>query len=134
MQIFKSKIDYWLVGTMYLMTLIPTIPALLFAFSWILIVLVVILLAFASALIFNTKYIIENETLSIKCGFLPIEKYNIQHIRSIQTTNTIISAPATSLDRIEIKFADRKTVVISPLDKHGFIECVCRINPAIVVK
>lgn len=134
MQIFKSKIDYWLVGTMYLMTLIPTIPALLFAFSWILIVLVVILLAFASALIFNTKYIIENETLSIKCGFLPIEKYNIQHIRSIQTTNTIISAPATSLDRIEIRFDDRKTAVISPLDKHGFIECVCRINPAIVVE
>ena len=119
---------------MYLMTLIPTIPALIFAFSWVLIALVVIILAFATSLIFNTKYIIENETLSIKCGFLPIEKYNIQHIRSIQTTNTIITAPATSLDRIEIKFADRKTVVISPLDKHGFIECVCRINPAIVVK
>lgn len=134
MQIFKSKIDYWLVGTMYLMTLIPTIPALLFAFSWILIALVVIMLAFATSLIFNTKYIIENETLSIKCGILPIEKYNIEHIRSIKTTNTILAAPAASLDRVEIRFADSKAVVISPRDKHGFIECVCRINPAIVVK
>lgn len=72
MEIFKSKMDYWLVGTMYLMTLIPTIPALIFAFSWILVFLVVIMLAFASSLVFNTKYIIENEILCIKCGILPL--------------------------------------------------------------
>ena len=112
MQIFKSKIDYWLVGTMYLMTLIPTIPALIFAFSWVLIALVVIILAFATSLIFKTKYMIENETLSIKCGILPIEKYNIQQIRSIKTTNTILAAPAASLHRVEIRFADSKAVVI----------------------
>lgn len=74
MEIYKSKIDYWLVGTMYLITIIPTIPAIIYAFSWTLIFLVVILLAFASSLIFNTKYIIKNEILTIKCGFLPIGK------------------------------------------------------------
>lgn len=134
MEIYKSKIDYWLVGTMYLITLIPTIPALIYAFSWTLVFLVVILLVFASSLIFNTKYIIENETLSIKCGILPIEKYSIQQIQSIQNTNTIMAAPAISLDRIEIKFTNRKAVVISPLDKHRFIEYVCKVNPTIVVK
>lgn len=134
MEIYKSKIDYWLVGTMYLITLIPTIPALIYAFSWTLVFLVVILLVFASSLIFNTKYIIENETLSIKCGILPIEKYSIQQIQSIQNTNTIMAAPAISLDRIEIRFTNRKAVVISPLDKHRFIEYVCKVNPTIVVK
>lgn len=134
MEIYKSKIDYWLVGTMYLMTLIPTIPALIYAFSWTLIFLVVILLVFASSLIFNTKYIIENETLSIKLGILPIEKYSIQQIQSIQNTNTIMATPAISLDRIEIRFTNRKAVVISPLDKHRFIEYVCKVNPTIVVK
>ncbi len=134
MEIYKSKIDYWLVGTMYLITIIPTIPALIYAFSWTLIFLVVILLAFASSLIFNTKYIIKNEILTIKCGFLPIEKYNIQQIRSIRNTNTIMAAPAISLDRIEIRLTNRKVVVISPLDKHRFIECVCKINPSIIVK
>lgn len=134
MEIFKSKIDYWLVGTMYLMVLIPTIPALILAFSWILVFLVVILLAFASLLGFNTKYIIDNDTLIIRCGILPIEKYSIQQIHSIQNTNSIISAPATSLDRIEIRLANRQAVVISPQDKQGFIECVCKVNPAIVVK
>lgn len=134
MEIYKSKIDYWLVGTMYLITLIPTIPALIYAFSWTLVFLVVILLVLASSLIFNTKYIIENETLSIKCGILPIEKYSIQQIQSIQNTNTIMAAPAISLDRIEIRFTNRKAVVISPLDKHRFIEYVCKVNPTIVVK
>ena len=134
MEIYKSKIDYWLVGTMYLMTLIPTIPALIYAFSWTLIFIVVILLTFASSLIFNTKYIIKNETLTIKCGILPIEKYSIQQIQSIQNTNTIMAAPAISLDRIEIRFTNRKAVVISPQDKHRFIEYVCKVNPTIVVK
>ncbi len=134
MEIYKSKIDYWLVGTMYLLTLIPTVPALIYAFSWTLILLVVILLAFASSLIFNTKYIIENEILFIKCGILPIEKYNIQQIHSIQNTRTIMAAPAISLDRIEIRLTNRKSVVISPLDKHRFIKHVCKVNPTIVVK
>lgn len=134
MEIYKSKIDYWLVGTMYLITIIPSIPALIYAFSWILVFLVVILLAFASVLIFNTKYIIENETLTIKCGFFLVEKYNIQQIRSIQNTNTIMAAPAISLDRIEIRLTNRNAVVISPQDKHRFIKCLCQINPAIVVK
>lgn len=134
MEIYKSKIDYWLVGVMYLITLIPTIPALIYAFSWTLIFLVVILLAFASSLIFNTKYIIADETLSIKCGILPIEKYDIQQIHSIQNTNTIMAAPAISLDRIEIRLTNRKAVIISPVDKHRFIERICKVNPAIVVK
>ena len=134
MEIYKSKIDYWLVGTMYLMTLIPTIPALIYSFSWTLIFIVLILLTFASSLIFNTKYIIKNETLTIKCGILPIEKYSIQQIQSIQNTNTIMAAPAISLDRIEIRFTNRKAVVISPQDKHRFIEYVCKVNTTIVVK
>lgn len=45
-----------------------------------------------------------------------------------------MAAPAISLDRIEIRFTNRKAVVISPLDKHRFIEYVCKVNPTIVVK
>lgn len=134
MEIYRSKIDYWLVGTMYLITLAPTIPAVIYAFSWTMVFLVVLLLAFASTLIFNTKYIIENETLSIKCGFLPTEKYSIQQIQEIRNTHTIMAAPAISLDRIEIRLTGRNAFVISPQDKHKFIAHLCAINPNISVK
>ncbi|MGM9832977.1 MAG: PH domain-containing protein [Candidatus Limisoma sp.] len=91
------------------------------------------MLAFATFLIFNIKYIVAQETLSIKCGFLPVEKYDIRQIVSIRCTNTIISAPAASLDRIEIRLTNRKSVVISPADKQKFIEHLRKINPNIVV-
>lgn len=133
MEVYKSKIDYRLVGAMYLITLVPTVPALFLAFSWTMVVLVLIMLAFASILIFNTKYIVAQETLSIKCGFLPVEKYDIRQIASIRSTNTIISAPAASLDRIEIRLTTGKTVVISPADKQKFIEHLRKINPNIAV-
>lgn len=133
MEVYKSKIDYRLVGTMYLITLVPTVPALFFAFSWTMVVLVLIMLAFATLLIFNTKYIVAQDALSIKCGFLPVEKYDIRQIVSIRNTNTIISAPAVSLDRIEIRLTTGKSVVISPADKLKFIEHLCKINPDIVV-
>ena len=134
MEIYKSKIDYWLVGAMYLITLVPTIPAVIYAFSWTMIFLVALLLAFASTLIFNTKYIIENETLLIKCGILPTEKYRIQQIQIIRDTHTIMAAPAISLDRIEVRLTDRNAFVISPQDKHKFIAHLCVINPNIIVK
>ncbi|MDD5871279.1 MAG: PH domain-containing protein [Bacteroidales bacterium] len=133
MEVYKSKIDYRLVGAMYLITLVPTVPALFLAFSWTMVVLVLIMLAFASILIFNTKYIVAQETLSIKCGFLPVEKYDIRQIASIRSTNTIISAPAASLDRIEIRLTTGKSVVISPADKQKFIEHLRKINPNIAV-
>ncbi|MGM9800683.1 MAG: PH domain-containing protein [Candidatus Limisoma sp.] len=133
MEVYKSKIDYRLVGAMYLITLVPTVPALFLAFSWTIVVLVLIMLAFASIMIFNTKYIVAQETLSIKCGFLPVEKYDIRQIASIRSTNTIISAPAASLDRIEIRLTTGKSVVISPADKQKFIEHLRKINPNIAV-
>lgn len=133
MEVYKSKIDYRLVGTIYLITLVPTVPALFFAFSWTMVVLVLIMLAFATLLIFNTKYIVAQDTLSIKCGFLPVETYDIRQIASIRNTNTIISAPAASLDRIEIRLTTGKSVVISPADKLKFIEHLRKINPDIVV-
>ena len=134
METYKSKIDYLLVVTIYVIILGATVPTLIYAFSWIAIFMVVILLAFVSSLIFNTKYIVENDILSIKCGVLPVEKYNIQDICTIQNTNTIISSPAISLDRIEIRLTKRRSVVISPQDKNGFIETMCKINPSIIVK
>lgn len=130
MKIYKSKIDYRFLGTMYLITLVITVPALFLAFF----------LDYGCfgldyvgiCYLYDFQYKIHScvqETLSIKCGFLPVEKYDIRLIVSIRSTNTIISAPAASLDRIEIRLTTGKSVA----DKQKFIEHLRKINPDIAV-
>ena len=131
---YKSKIDIWLVVLFYVMMLLPTLVALIDMFSWIMVALDVLLLGFVSITLFNTKYIIDGELLYIKCGFLPKEKCFISQIVKIKNTHNIISAPAISLDRIEIRLNNRQQLIISPLDKKRFINHLCLINPNIIVE
>ena len=130
---YKSKIDIWLVVLFYVMMLLPTLVALIDMFSWIMVALDVLLLGFVSITLFNTKYIIDGELLYIKCGFLPKEKCFIPQIVKIKNTHNIISAPAISLDRIEIRLNNRQRLIISPLDKEKFINHLRAINPNIIV-
>lgn len=131
---YKSKIDIWLVVLFYVMMLLPTLVALIDMFSWIMVALDVLLLGFVSITLFNTKYIIDGELLYIKCGFLPKEKCFISQIVKIKNTHNIISAPAISLDRIEIRLNNRQQLIISPLDKEEFINHLRAINPNIIVE
>ena len=134
MKIYKSKIDVWLVVLFFMMMLLPTIFTLIDVFSWTMVVLEGLLLLLVSILLFNTKYIIEGEYLYVKCGFLPKEKCSISQIVKIKNTRSIISAPAISLDRIEIKLNNRQQLIISPLDKEEFINHLRAINPNIIVE
>lgn len=131
---YKSKIDIWLVVLFYVMMLLPTLVALIDMFSWIMVALDVLLFGFVSITLFNTKYIIDGELLYIKCGFLPKEKCFISQIVKIKNTHNIISAPAISLDRIEIRLNNRQQLIISPLDKEEFINHLRAINPNIIVE
>ncbi|MCT4544481.1 MAG: PH domain-containing protein [Vallitalea sp.] len=47
-------------------------------------------------------------------------------------TRNVISSPACSLDRIELK-ADNKSLIISPKDKTYFVEVLQEKNPSIKV-
>ena len=131
---YKSKIDIWLVVLFYVMMLLPTLVTLIDMFSWIMVALDVLLLGFVSITLFNTRYIIDGELLYIKCGFLPKEKCFISQIVKIKNTHNIISAPAISLDRIEIRLNNRQQLIISPLDKEEFINHLRAINPNIIVE
>lgn len=131
---YRSKIDLWLVMLIYGLISLSVIPAFIYAFSWTLFVIVVFFLALVTILVFDTKYIIDNNILYVKCGFLPKEKYDILQISKIKKTNTIISSPAVSLDRLEIRFIKRKTLVISPKDKISFVEKLRAVNPDILVE
>ncbi|MNT89404.1 hypothetical protein D3C72_2301220 [compost metagenome] len=82
----------------------------------------------------TTFYTIENEKLYIKSGFLVNISLEIKQIKKISETNTIMSAPAVSFDRLEILYNKFDTVVISPKEKVQFIEAIKKINPQVEVK
>lgn len=130
---FKSKISIGLVlflaiilGGMFI--------KLLYDGTWSVSLLIFCQILFIAHLFLTTFYIVENEKLHVKSGFLINILIDIQQIKKISETNTIMSAPAVSFDRLEILYNKFDTVVISPKEKMQFIEAIKKINPQVEVK
>jgi hypothetical protein len=80
---------------------------------------------------FKTVYIIEDGQLKIKFGFFSFKPIDISEIKEISKTSNILSSPAPSFDRIEIKYADLGSVIISPKDRLSFSKDLVQLNPEI---
>lgn len=86
-------------------------------------------------MIFGIWYeIINDSTLRIKAGFFYKIDVPINAIYCIEKTNSILSAPASSLDRIEVKYNTYDSVIISPKNRNDFINELLKINPDITLK
>ncbi|MFC4219645.1 PH domain-containing protein [Flagellimonas marina] len=86
-------------------------------------------------LLFNSiSYKIDDKNLVVKTFFWFKKEIPVDSITGIVETNTLISAPAASLDRLEVLYGKYKSVIISPKDKMGFIEHLKLLSPSIVVK
>ena len=85
-------------------------------------------------MLYNTKYVIQGNQLKVFSGFIRFKPIDIQAIKKIKKTSNIISAPAASLDRIEVSYGRFDSLIISPRDKTGFAQALLEINPDITVK
>ncbi|MEW4924743.1 PH domain-containing protein [Algibacter sp. 2305UL17-15] len=82
---------------------------------------------------YNTDYTIENNTLKIRSGFIFKKNLEIDKITSVSKTNSLLSSPAASLtDRIELKFGEYNSIIVSPKEKMEFIEELLSVNPNII--
>lgn len=59
---------------------------------------------------------------------------DINTIKSIEPTHTIVSSPAASLDRLRINYNKYDEVIVSPRRKEEFIRQLQTINPNILFK
>ena len=60
------------------------------------------------------------------------EKIAINQITSLRPTKNPLSAPAISLDRIEITFNPHMQIaLVSPKDKETFVKKLLEVNPSI---
>src|SRR5688572_29129359 len=131
---FRSKIDVWVGGVILLGILVSGAMAIgLLLQKGIASLAVIPLLATGLALwlLTDTCYGVTNTDLIVHCG--PFRTtVPISSIRAIRPTRTLVSAPALSLDRLEVSHAGG-TLVISPADKAGFIRALRERHPAVKV-
>lgn len=132
-KIYRSKAGLELVIPLVLMFVITGAVIVSTPASWSGILILVFTAAFIVHLFLTTYYVVEGNTLRIRCGFMYNSKIDISSIKQISETNNPLSSPATSLDRLEIRYAQSGEVLISPKEKHAFIKELQTLNPAIKV-
>jgi hypothetical protein len=130
MKVYKSKISWGILFPIILVLFIGFIPVA-FASLSVAFVSITPIAFFIGYMYLKTEYVVTEELLKIRCGFLYNQQVMISSIRLIKETRNPISSPALSLDRIEIKFDKYGSVLISPKENEIFIAHLQRINPII---
>jgi len=132
---YPSKVSFGLLGFIFVILFAPFIFDVInnSLDQLVLIVLVVLLLLYGLILhmFFQTVYTLEDGQLKIKMGLFSFRSININEIRKVSKTSSILSAPAPSFDRIEIKHGDFGSIIISPKDKISFAKDLSELNPVI---
>ena len=101
--------------------------------AWPALAIILVFVLFLLYIFKTTYYTIFDGKLNVRSAFFINTTIYISSITKISETNTFLSAPAASLDRLEIVYNEFSSLVISPKDKKGFIEEICKQNPAVKV-
>lgn len=104
------------------------------AAGWPGVIIVLLVILFVVHLFATTNYSVEGNILTVKSGFLYNRSIDILTIRKVSETTNPLSAPAISLDRLEIKYGKFDSVLISPKLKKEFISELASLNPNIEIK
>jgi uncharacterized membrane protein YdbT with pleckstrin-like domain len=130
--LYKSKIGLELVIPLFIILGGATFMTL-YTSRWLALFILLAIDAFIIHLFTTTFYQIKDDRLRIKSGFLYNTTIDIHAIKQIVATNNLLSSPALSLDRLEIKYNRFDSVLVSPKEKLKFIENLKQVNPAIHV-
>lgn len=131
MTVFKSKIDWWF-GLVLVYPIFVSIKTILEG-EWMgllgLGVVVGLILVFSK----TTRYIINENQLIVKSTWIVNERIDISKITKIEKSNSVLSSPALSLDRLRIRYNKYDEILISPKEKKEFTDELLKINPAIEI-
>ena len=138
--VFTSKIDFWIAfmlwGGSFLMIAVPfwqwknsengSLANSIFLAFIFLPFIALMLMPF-----FGTRYTLSDNQILIDNGF-STQRIKLTDIAYIAPTRNMSSAPALSLDRLEIDYKNKK-VLISPKDKLLFYQEIRARNPNIEI-
>lgn len=141
---FPSKKDIWLTVIIWLFAFFFIIPPIFFPHfgvwmtpeffdkQWIKIIILSPIGLFLLWFWFQTGYTIADNLLIIRYG--PFKKnIQIDEIHSLRETKNPFSAPALSMDKLELSFTKFDMVAISPKNKNEFVQQLLKQNPRIKI-
>lgn len=132
MRVFKSKIDWWF-GLILVYPIFLSIKAMLEG-DWIGLLGLTGVVGFILILSMTTRYIINENQLIVKSTWILNERIDISKITKVEKSNSILSSPTLSLDRLLVRYNKYDEVLISPKEKKEFIDELLKINPTIEIK
>ena len=130
---YNSAISGWL-ASFVLLVLGSTTVLIIVKSVWVGFLVNVPLIVWLVHMGFNTYYILDHGVLQITCGLFYKENFLIADITQIRATNNPLSSPALSMERLEIQFKSKQSIMISPKAKNDFIKELVQQNPSIKVK
>jgi membrane-bound ClpP family serine protease len=131
MTTFKSKIGIEFVLPIVLVLGFVLFMGLISGPAWAAVFISGIILLLIGYLFLSTRYVVQDHFLIIQVGFLYRKKIDIRDITRVRNSRNPLSAPATSIDRLVIRYGKFGFELISPKDKSGFIQLLKSINPGI---
>lgn len=133
-KVFPSKVDIAL-PILFVVTSIPAIVIGVREHDMMVFVVMIATFALIMYLLYDTNYTITQGNLKVHSGFIVNKNIKITEIKAIRKTDSLLSAPASSLsDRIEVFYENSKSVIISPKDKQSFVEELLKQNSEIKVE
>ena len=132
---YSSKVSYGLLTVVFIVFFSPLILNLIKSGINLNLTLIslflIIIFGLITHMFLKTEYTIEENKLKIKCAFFTYKPIEINEIKEITKSSNIISSPAPSFDRIEIKYGKFEEMIISPKDKFEFAKYLTSLNPNI---
>jgi hypothetical protein len=132
---YSSKVSYGLLTVVFIVFFSPLILNLIKSGINLNLTLIslflIIIFGLITHMFLKTEYTIEEKKLKIKCGFFTYKPIEINEIKEITKSSNIISSPAASFDRIEIKYGKFEELIISPKNKFEFAQSLTNLNPKI---
>src|ERR1700755_474196 len=116
---YPSKVDSWL-G--FVLGLVPAglLFEAIFLRSLVAAVIAASVLVVYALVVFPTNYELAPDALKIRSGLIRTS-IPYQEIRRVRASNSWLSAPALSLDRLEITYGGSRTTLVSPRDREAFL-------------
>lgn len=133
MKTYRSKIDWWLLALIAVPIVLAGVASIKEGKGEVLLGLIppVIIIAYVFS---SVKYTLNDGMLNIKAGFLVNQNIRVEDIKSVTKTFNPLSAPALSINRLEIKYGKFDSALISPKNRQQFITDLLAVNPSIIVK
>jgi hypothetical protein len=124
--IYKSKIDMWLALILIGAMIISLIAAVMVLSEgspgawWVALLTGGFGFVLPLIILVSTQYTIRDRELIVRSG--PFKwRIPIADIKAVTPTSDPLSSPALSLDRLRIDYGEKKSLMISPRDKDGFL-------------